>query len=117
MSIFPNPNFSDDENFAASVSLDYVPNPDADYYTISFDKKGNPSIKAVPLHLLPTDSTTSVRNFPPTSMYVSLDESVRLEMLLSCWKKFYASFDKSVQQEMLLCCWKQFYARIDKSVQ
>ena len=62
--------FSDDENFAASVSLDYVPNPDADNYTISFDKKGNPSIKAVPRNLLPTDSTISVKNFKPTSMYI-----------------------------------------------
>ena len=49
--------------------------------------------------------------------YTSLDESVRLEILLCSWKRFYASLDRSVWVDWLLCSWKQFCASLDGSVQ
>ena len=63
------PIFFNNEKFETAVSVGVDPHLDSNYYILSFGIEGNPGIKVVPKHLLPTDPSTSRKVLLPRSMY------------------------------------------------
>ena len=61
--------FSDNENFAASVSLDYDLYPYDGYYIMSFGIQGNPHLKIELLESLPTKKFVIRTSLSPRSKY------------------------------------------------